>query len=159
MTCHHDSQIGTRQGSRQIDGRDVGAAHVVASLNDNSRDVGQLVGITQQLPLNHEPMIDKVVVLDAGEGQREVWIRELLDVGRVEGQRGRHALPCRPGHRGRTVDVGVVVPQQVVVGGNVVTRKVMPDAAQRLAELVPQLQENLGGTEVVVPVQLPAHAW
>lgn len=52
------------------------------------------------------------------------------------------------------MNVGVVVPQQVVVGGNVVAREVMPRAAQRLAEFVPQLRENLGGTEVVVPVQL-----
>lgn len=92
MTCHHDSQIGTRQSSRQIDGRDVGAAHVVAALDDNSRDVGQLMGVAQQLPLNHEPMIDEVVVLDAGEGQREVWIRELLDVGWIKGQRRRRTL-------------------------------------------------------------------
>ncbi|MPN53665.1 hypothetical protein SDC9_201329 [bioreactor metagenome] len=86
MTGQHHSQVRARQSLFQVVGRRRRAAHVVASLDDGGGNCGKPAGITNQLTLGHEAVVDEVVVLDPGERQGVVRVGELRDVRIIEDQ-------------------------------------------------------------------------
>ena len=70
-----DHQLRLRPGLVQVPRIGDRADHVVAPVHDHAGDVGDAVGIAQQLVVGiEEPLVDEVMVLDARESQRELRI-------------------------------------------------------------------------------------
>ena len=119
-----DAQLGLRPGAVQGPGRSHGAAHVVATLDDDAGDavLGEYPGAVEELTVLHPPAVGEEVVLDAGEGDSESRVLGLVDVGLVSQERGGRGLPGGPRDRRRAVDRGVRTGQELVVTLDVASR-------------------------------------
>ncbi len=80
MPGEHNPVVGLWPGLMQGVRRRHRAGQVVTTLHDHARNVRQPVGIGEQLTLSEPARIDEVVVLDAGEGNRELRVGECLDM-------------------------------------------------------------------------------
>lgn len=69
-------QLGLGPGAVQVPGAGHGADDVVAPLYDDPRDMADFLHIPQQLVGLQEGVVDKVMALDAGEGQAEFVLPE-----------------------------------------------------------------------------------
>ena len=126
------------------------ADHIVATLDDGAGDVGDARAIGPQLAGCQPGIMGEVVVLDAGEGQREVRIGKAGAIDRGGQQCGGAALPERPGLRGGEACRRVGTGEAAVVGGDQVVAFRGRDGAE---EIGPVVGENLAGAVLVVPVQ------
>src|SRR5690606_16205686 len=94
-----------------------GAHHVVAAVDDDARDVGDPVGIPEELVLDlEEAAVHEVVVLDAGEGEGELRILVALREVLVDVEVAGRPLPHAPGPGGRETG-GLVITGEAAVEG------------------------------------------
>ena len=115
--------------------------------------LGQCAGACEELTVLHPPAVREEMVLDAGEGEREARVLNLVDMCLVAQKRGGRRLPRRPGDARGAVDIGVGIGQQLVValdiaawthvlsgGGDIVLPLIGPD--------------HVGPARLVEPVEL-----
>src|SRR5688572_17364593 len=150
----NDRKFGTGPGLMQFIGRNGRGRHVVTTLDDDTRNVGQPVGIGDQLTLRKPAPMEEVVVLDACESQRVRRIAELRNQAFVRLQGDGGSLPGAPGHTGRPVNGLIGIEEQLVIGGDGVTNK--GATAQRSEERFIAFRKELPGRTVVVEVELAA---
>jgi hypothetical protein len=82
-----DIELGPRPGAVQFPGGAQGADEVVAPLDDDPGDIGQVIGVAQELIGLQEGPVDEVVTLDARQTQGHMGVGEVgLQVG--VGQQG-----------------------------------------------------------------------
>ena len=147
-------QLRFRPGLVQVPGVGQRAHHVVAAMHDHPGDVGDAVRVAQQLVLDlEEAAVDEVVVLDAGEGQRELRVFVAVDEVVVHVQEAGGAFPHAP-CPGRGQPGGFVIAGQATVEGG---DQVVPlHRRDRVDVVVPGVGEQAAGAFLVEPFQLPA---
>src|SRR4029450_11920802 len=131
-----------------------GSRHVVTTLNDDTRNVGQPTGIADQLTFPEPTAMEEVEILDACEGQRVARITEVSNQALIRLKGDSCSLPRAPGNAGRPMYGGIGVEQQGVIGGNGVASE--RATAQRGEEHLVAFRKQLAGGPVVVEVELPA---
>src|SRR5215207_2990221 len=136
----------------QLISRYGGCGDVVTPLHDDPWNVGQSASTRNQLTFGEPAAMKKVMILDAGESQREGRITEIGNQTLIRLKSDGGSLPGAPSDSGRPVHSGVGVKQQVVVSGDGVTGK--GATAQRSEEHFVALGEQLPGGTVVVEIQL-----
>ena len=105
-----DLQLAVGPGLVQRPGVVQRADGVVAAMHDDARQMGDLRHVTQQLVRLEKGVVDEVVALDTGDGQRSVRLAEALDHLGIRAQGGGAPFPGRPGlgrvHLGDLVGAG-----------------------------------------------------
>ena len=127
------------------------ARHVVAAMHDDAGNVLQPAGVADQLPVLEPAAMHEIVVLDAGEGDREILLAELAAGLGVGQQRDRLAFPQAPGARRLDLRLAVAAGQPLAVGGHHVAALGLGDRRQ---EALPFVREHLRHAELIVPVEL-----
>jgi hypothetical protein len=126
-------------------------AHVVAALDDDGRDALQPIGPGDQLAFIEPASVDHVVILDPGDGDRDVVACEMLD-GLGAGQEGDGlALPSAPCLGGGEPGRRVRVRQPPLVGGHQVLAFRL---RYRRQEIPPFVRVNLRRAVAIEPVEL-----
>ena len=111
----------------------------------------QPAGVADQLAFLQPAGMHEKVVLDAGEGDREIVLAELgagLGIGQ---QRDGLAFPQAPGDGRLELRLAVVAGQPLAVGGHHVAALGLGDRRQ---EALPFVGEHFRHAELIVPVEL-----
>ena len=134
----------------QVPGGDGRRADVVAALNDDCRDLGKETDISDESAAIEESLVHEIVVLDASEGKRVMWIRESRDDIRPPKKSNGRRLPGRPGYGGRTMDGWIGIIELPAISVDQVAPIV--DRNQR-NECLPQVGEDRFGSSFVEPIK------
>lgn len=129
------------------------ADHVIAAVDDHAGDVGDAVGVAQQLVFDfEEAAVDEVVVLDARERERERGVFVPGDEILVHVQEAGGAFPHAPGARGGEPGGFVVAGEAAVEGRD----QIMPFDRRNRGEIVfPRIREQPRGAFLIEPFQFP----
>src|SRR5262249_4250568 len=132
--------------------RDRGAHDVVAPLDDDARDVPDLLNLVEKLlRLPQERPVNEVVALDSRERLREAVAPEAGDELRVGKEAAGGSLPEAPGARGAHAHRRVLAREPPVVGGDQVAAL---GGRDRLEVLLPRVREEEARALLVEPRDL-----
>src|ERR1700733_6917731 len=70
--------------------------NIIPSLNDNRRNMPDLLDITQQLPILHKTFIYKIMAFDSRESNCEILVAIMIDHLRIDKQLRCGTFPCAP---------------------------------------------------------------
>src|SRR3954469_3517036 len=135
----------------KLKGGDRRAGHVVAALDNDAGDVCKPPRVAQQLPLLHPAGMNEIMVLDAGESQRELVLAERRAGPGVRGERDGLALPEAPRLGGRDPF------------GTIVARQAAAERCDHVGTLhgrdlgnqaLPFVRKELRGAVLIVPIEL-----
>src|ERR1044072_2898617 len=112
-----DVQFGFGPGAMQVPRASYPTDHIIATLDDHSRDVPDLPDIVHQIVVTRkETVVHEVVALNTSEREREMRVSELFNRLGIEEEFGRTAFPNTPGTRRGNLFLLIITREPAIVG-------------------------------------------
>lgn len=114
--ARQDHELAVGPGLRELPGGAEWCADVELAVDQDARDVGEAVGVGEQLVVGQPGGVAEVVGDQAGEAKPERWVvvarvRMAAGLDRNDG-----LLPVTPAARGALLDVGIRIDEQAGIG-------------------------------------------